>query len=117
MTKRCAVQAVSAGTPVGHGGIHKGGKTLAVPPFEQVRHLMYDEVLERLRVFLRQFDVEPDVTGLAIARTPFRLHSSDAPAQDGDTKSRFPLRDHGWYRTAELIPIPPVQQAATLFGC
>ena len=32
------------------------------------------------RVLLGEFEVEPDVTGLAVARAPLGLHASDAPA-------------------------------------
>ena len=47
--------------------------------FQQVCHLMHDDVFQAFRRMFRQFQIEPDATGADIAAPPTRLHLLDAP--------------------------------------
>ena len=47
--------------------VHEFGKALAVVAFQEVGHLMDDDILEAVGVLLGEFEVDPDVAGLSVA--------------------------------------------------
>src|SRR5690348_6796625 len=73
-------------------------------------HLMNDDVFERVRVLLGEFDVEPDVASLPVTGSPLGLHASDAPARDCHAELWLPVRDQLGDGPPKLIAIPPVEE-------
>jgi hypothetical protein len=49
-----------------------------MPPFQQVRQLVDNDVFQTSNRLLGQFQVEPDAMGRGAARTPLGLHPLDA---------------------------------------
>jgi hypothetical protein len=60
---RRGVQLITARAPVGHEAVHEAGVTLAVVAFEEVGHLVYDDVFKAERMLLHELKIEPDVAG------------------------------------------------------
>ena len=68
-------------------------------------------------VLLGEFDVEPDVASLAVARSPLRLHASDAPLRNLEIELLLPFRDEIGQRLAQLLPIPAVEVLTPTLRC
>ena len=72
-------------------------------------HFMDDDVLQAVWILLGEFDVEPDMASLAVARTPLRFHAADAPLRHFEIKLLLPFRDEVGQRLAQLLPILAVE--------
>ena len=84
-------------------------KLIVVPPFQQMHHLMYQNILQALHWFLRQLQIEPDAPRLDITAPPFRLHLSDAPPSNRYTHNRLPFGDKVRNPFLEDSTIPLIQ--------
>lgn len=67
MRKRRAVELIPSDSPVGEVAVHEFSETLPVVAFQKMSHLVNDDVLQAMRVFLGELDVEPNMAGLAVA--------------------------------------------------
>ena len=116
MAERRRVEPIAARPPVGQVLVHQLGEALAVPTFEEVGHLVDGQVLQAVRVLLRQLQVEPDVAGLTVAGAPLGLHAADAPLRHRHADRGFPLRQDIRDRLSELLPVPTVEEIAPSVG-
>jgi hypothetical protein len=111
------VQLIASGSPVWKVPIHERGELLTVVALKQVRHLVDDDVLHAVGVFLGEFNVEPDVPGFAVAGPPLGLHPADGPTWQLASDDLFPTRDESRDVRAELFALPPLQDLTTRLRC
>ena len=57
--------------------IYQPDETIIMTPDKEVHHLMYDDVFEAFRRFLREFGIEPDALCVGSGTAPLRFHSLD----------------------------------------
>lgn len=59
--------------------------------FEEVNHLVHQNIFQARRRLLHQLQIQPDAPGRRIAATPARFHSLDAHVGRGDANLELPL--------------------------
>jgi hypothetical protein len=69
-----AVELLAAVLPEGQEAVHRAYELLVVMVFEQMHQFVDDDVLQAVRGFFDQFEVQPDAPRLRIAGAPFRFH-------------------------------------------
>jgi hypothetical protein len=109
------VELVSPSTRIGQVLIHQGDEPVAVLRLAEVGHLLHEDVLQAVRVFCGEFEVERDVVCLAVAGAPLGLHPSDAPTRDGSSGDRFPHGDEWRDPLAQLLALPGAEQVDSAF--
>ena len=65
------------GLPLGHELIHQGHKARVVCRFEQMSHLVNNNVFEAFPRLSGEIGIQSDRARAVIAATPFGLHSLD----------------------------------------
>ena len=109
LSERRAVEGVAPGAPVGQQGVHELGEALTVAAFQQVGHLVDDDVLKAGGVFLGQFEVEPDAGRLAVAGAPFGFHPPDAPEGHLTADLLLPPGNERRHGAAQFLALPPLE--------
>src|SRR6266446_4266131 len=75
VSQRSGIQLFSNQAPVRKELVHQTRKVIVVTSFNQVDHLMHNDIFDALRRFLREFEVQPDSTRFSVTASPSRLHS------------------------------------------
>jgi len=97
MADRQPIQSVYIELPFRHKTIYQVPEAVVVGRFQQVGHLMYNDVLQALRRFFGKLGIEPDIAGNRVAATPLGLHSLHKKPVYFHTQQRLPLGDQGWH--------------------
>jgi hypothetical protein len=71
------VENVAHRLPLGHKLVHQGYKTCVVRWFEQVNHLVDDNIFKTPDRLSGEIGIQPNGARAVIAATPFRLHALD----------------------------------------
>jgi hypothetical protein len=72
-----SVEDIAVGLPLGHELIHQGHKARIVSWFEQVNHLVDDNIFKTFQWLSGEIGIQSNGAGAIIAATPFRLHPLD----------------------------------------
>jgi len=79
--------------PLRHELIHQSHEAAIVNGFEEMNHLMNNDVFEAFARFLRKFGVEPDAAGDRTATAPLGLHPLHEEPFHFHADYRFPFFD------------------------
>jgi hypothetical protein len=71
------VEGVAVGLPLEHELIHQRHKAGVVRRFEQVNHLVDDNIFKTFHGLSREIGIQSNGASVVIAAAPFRLHSLD----------------------------------------
>lgn len=64
--------------------IQEARETVVMMTNDQVRQFVHEDVLQTFRWLPREVDIEPDISGVRVAASPFCLHLLDKEPLDLD---------------------------------
>jgi hypothetical protein len=100
--------------PLGHELIHQSHKTSVVCRFEQVRHLVDDNVLEALPRLSGKIGIQSNGGRPVIAAAPFSLHSLEEEPLYPYTHQPLPFFNQRWNGTPQLAAMPSFKDCPPL---
>ena len=106
MPHRQSIYDLAVGLPLGHELIHQGHEARVVRRFEQVDHLVNDDVFEAFPRLPGEVGIQSDRARTVIAATPFRLHSLDEEPTHPDPYQPLPFFNQWKNRLPELLTMP-----------
>jgi hypothetical protein len=94
------------GLPLGHVPIHQIHEARVVRRFEEVNHLVNDNVLKAFPRLSGEVRIQSDGPGAVVAATPFRLHSLNEKSPHPYTHQPFPFVDQWRDGFPQLLAMP-----------
>jgi hypothetical protein len=79
MPNRQLIQLILIEPPKRHEPVHQGYETGVVGRFQQMNHLMHDDVFQAFRRLLRKLGIKPDAFGAWTTTAPLRFHPLGSP--------------------------------------
>jgi len=104
-----AVEQLPSLAPVGQQPVHIGLEAVVVVAFQQVHQFVHQNVLQALRWFLGQFQIQPDAAGLSVAAAPFGFHLFHPPVCHFDTGAVLPEWQQLLHPFFQLVAIEGIQ--------
>jgi hypothetical protein len=77
--------------------------------FQEVHHLVDQDVFDAIEGFLGEFEVEPDAMVPCVAAAPPGLHLLDAPVGDLHPDDGLPFGDQARQQRFHVLEVPGVQ--------
>lgn len=106
MPHRQPVQLVPVKLPLRHEPFHEGHETVVVGMFDEVRHLMNEDVLETFKGFPGEVGIQADIPGFRITASPAGLHVLDEDLFYIDAQAGFPFGNQLRECGTDLVPKP-----------
>ena len=106
MSERCLVQFIPVRLPPGHMMRKNFSKPIIMPFFNQMSHLMQDDIINTLFRFFDHLQIDKDPPGLRVTTPPFGLHFPDTKGFDRYPKVRFPFFYTSSNYLFEFVPVP-----------
>jgi hypothetical protein len=87
------VEFVTVQSPLGKKLVHQSLEAVGVLAFQEVHHLVDQDVFDAIEGFFGELKVEPDAVIFRVAAAPPGLHFLDTPVGDFDPDDGLPLGD------------------------
>src|SRR3990167_9494787 len=106
MPHRKTIQHIPIISPLRYKPVHERFEARIVPGFQQVEHLVHDDVFDALGWLPGQIRVEPDVFGDEVATSPPCFHPLHKEPLHLHPYERLPFGNQGRYGFFDLLSIP-----------
>src|SRR5665213_886230 len=93
--------------PIRHEAVHQDDETATMCRFDEMRHLMHDDVLKALFRLLCQFGVQSNSTCARVAASPLGLHLLYVKPINGYSHHRCPSGYQRRKHRLHLLSVPP----------